>query len=84
MKTIKSWYNPAQNKCANEKRVSVVSLFSWVAVLMVIVMFWSGVAVAYKKDYVPHAIAKIEHKEKKFLANHKAIQKKLSGIRSMV
>ena len=81
---MKNWYNPAQNKASNNTRISLMSLFSWVAVLMVIVLFWTSVAVAYKRDYVPHAIAKIEHKEKTFLASHKSLQKKLGGTHTMI
>ncbi len=65
-------------------RISITALLSWITVMVVIGMFWAGVAVVYKKDYIPHTVAKIEHKEKKFIAAHKALQKKLTGIRSLV
>lgn len=84
MKTIKSWYNPEQNKTNQNSKISLTALFSWITVLMVIVLFWAGVAVVYKRDYVPNAIAKIEHKEKKFLAAHKTLQKKLGGTHTMI
>ena len=84
MKTIKTWYNPGQTQPAEKSRISLTSLFSWLTVLLVIVLFWSAVAVGYKRDYVPHAIAKIENKEKKFLAAHRTLQKKLGGTHSWI
>ena len=84
MRKIITWYNPAQKRCANTSRINLISLFSWLAVLMVIVLFWTAVAVACKGDYVPHAIAKIEHQEKKFLVAHKTLTKKTSGMHSFI
>ena len=82
MKTINTFYNPRSKKTSDG--LSITSILSWTTVLVVILMFWAGIAVVYKKDYVPHAVAKIEHKERKFLATHKAIQKRLTGIRGLV
>jgi hypothetical protein len=84
MKIIQKFYNPAANNKGKLPRISLTSLFSWITVLAVIVLFWSGVAEVYKKDYVPRAIAKIEHKEKKFLATHKTLQKKFIGFRNSI
>ena len=83
MKIISAFYNPASN---NKKQplISVVSLLSWITVLFVIAIFWLGIAVVYKRDTIPHTIAKIEHKEMKFLASHKALHKRITGIRSLV
>ncbi len=84
MKKITTVYNPDSINHKKSARISLISLISWLTVLVVIVMFWAGVAVVYKKDYVPHAIAKLEHREKKFLATHKTLHRKLTGNRSDV
>lgn len=59
-------------------------LFSWIAVLAVTLLFWVFIATAYKDDYVPRALAKIHRKEHKFLANHKAWQRKIATLRSSI
>ena len=84
MKTINNWYNPKAEKTTKKSRINLTSLFSWIAVLVVIVSFWASVAVVYKKDYVPHAIARIENKEKKILAAHKTVQKKIGGTHTLI
>ena len=85
MQTIKAWYNPKSHKANNKSKISTIALFSWLSVLVVIVMFWSAIAVGFKRDYVPRAIAKVEHKERKFLASHKSLQKKLgNGTHSLI
>ena len=62
--------------------ISMVSLFTWISVFAILIMFWTGMSVVYKKDYVPRTIAKIEHREKVFFANHKILQKKFIGFRN--
>ena len=78
MKTANRFYNPAVPKEEKSTGINITSLFSWLAVLFVIVLFWTGAVIAYERDYVPHAIANIEHQEKKFLDTHKTLQKKRS------
>ncbi len=84
MEIIKTWYNPASKKWSNKSKISMTALFSWLTVMMVIVMFWAAAAFIYKRNYVPQAIAKIEHKEHRFLAAHKSMQKKLGGTHSLI
>lgn len=84
MKAIKTWYNPELETVTKKSSINLTSLFSWITVLVVMASFWTAVAVAYKRDYVPHAIAKIENKEKKVLAAHRTIQKKTGGTHTLI
>lgn len=65
-------------------KVNNTALFSWIAVVAVTVVFWVVAVIAYQDDYMPRAIAKMHHKEKKFLSNHKALQRKLVIIRNSI
>lgn len=77
--------NSAGSTNKKEKfRLNKTALFSWIAVLAVTLVFWAVVAVAYRDDYVPRAVAKIHHKEQRFFANHKALQRKMAGIRNSI
>ena len=63
-------------------RLNKTALFTWIAVIVITVVFWSGVATVYKEDYIPRAVAKLHYHKEQFLANHKALQKKLSCFRN--
>ena len=65
-----------------KSKINKTVLFTWITVMMLTVFFWSGVAFIYKQDYVPHAVAKLQQKQEKFLDKHKALQKKLRVIYS--
>ncbi len=73
-----------QNKQNDTYKINFTALFTWLAVFVVTGIFWCGIALALKQDYVPRAIAKLQHKEQRFLDNHKGLQKKISNISNLL
>ena len=76
--------NFSKKKAASHNSINITSLLSWISVFMVVFIFWSAIIFVCEKDYVPHAIAKIEHKEKHFMASHKILQKRFTGFYNLV